>query len=247
MELSNKEIIRINETVNMIPQDVSSILELGCGDGRILRALPDKVHGTGIDIDSVRIKLFPGNKIIGDISKLPIKSMMFDMVLCCEVLEHLDDKALFFVLEEIQRVAKKYILITVPFKETLSAQWRKCCECSFVFHAWGHVRRFDLALLKSLFRNVQLKERRFLGSSESRIPSLAYIIAKRMGNVWDNDSGVQSRCPKCGFQAIRNKGNVFGWVFIRFLWRVERIWPFKKPIWIGCLYRISKKRDELTP
>ena len=140
MELSDKEFDRVNETVNMIPQDVSSILELGCGDGRILRAVSSKVHETGIDIDSVRIKLFPGNKIIGDISKLPIKSMMFDMVLCCEVLEHLDNKTLYFTLEEIQRVAKRYILITVPFKETLSAQWRKCCECRFVFHAWGYVR-----------------------------------------------------------------------------------------------------------
>ena len=238
MELSNKEIIRINETVNMIPQDVSSILELGCGDGRILRALSNNVHETGIDIDFDRIKLFRGNKIIGDISKLPIKSIMFDMVLCCEVLEHLDNKTLFFTLEEIQRVAKRYILITVPFKETLSAQWRKCCKCAFVFHAWGHVRRFDLTTLTDLFRNAQLIKCLFLGPSESRIPSLAYTIAKKMGNVWDNDSEVQSHCPKCGSHPIKSEGNIFGWLLIRFLWRIERIWPLKKPIWIGCLYRI---------
>ncbi len=238
MELSNREFDRINETVNLIPQDVSSILELGCGDGRILRALSDNVHATGIDINSVRIKLFPGNKIIGDISNLPIKSMMFDMVLCCEVLEHLDDKILFLTLEEIQRVTKRYILISVPFKETLSAQWRKCCKCAFVFHAWGHLRRFDSTLLTSLFRKAQLIKQRFLGPSEPRIPSVAYMIARNLGNVWDNDSGLQSRCPKCGSQAIINRGNVFGWLFIRFLWRIERIWPFKSPVWIGCLYRL---------
>lgn len=231
----------------MVPQDVSSILEVGCGDGRVSRKVRNRCSLTGIDIDSFQIKACPGNTIVGDIANLPIKSRKFDMVLSCEVFEHLDDKTLFLALEEIQRVSKRYILITVPFNETLSAQWRKCCECAFVFHAWGHVRRFDLVLLKSLFRDAQLIQQRLLGPSESRIPSLSYIIAKKVGNVWDNNSGMQSRCPKCGSQAIKNEGNVFGWLMVRFLWRIERIWPFKKPIWIGCLYRISKKRDKLTP
>lgn len=198
----------------------------------------DRCSLTGIDIESVRISLYPGNKLLGDISNLPLKSKQFDMVLACEVLEHLDDKTMLFALEEIQRVAKKYILITVPFKETLSAQWRKCSKCGHIFHAWGHLRQFDIVLLKNLFRNAQLIERRFLGPKESQIPSFMYIIAKKIGNVWSSCKTEHSLCPKCGSNLIKSEGNIFGKLFIRFLWRIERVLPFKKPIWIGCLYRM---------
>ena len=33
--ISDKEKIRIKETINMIPSDVKSILNLGCGDGEL--------------------------------------------------------------------------------------------------------------------------------------------------------------------------------------------------------------------
>jgi len=237
MELSEKEIIRIDETIDMIPPWVSSILEVGCGDGRVSKKAHNNCNLTGIDIESIRIKLYPGNKLIGNISNLPIKSKRFDMVLACEVLEHLDNETMLLAIDEIQRIAKRYILITVPFKETLSAQWHKCSKCGHIFHGWGHLRQFDMALLNNLF-NAQLIDKRFLGPSESRIPSLAYVIAKKMGNVWDSYHTKQLPCPKCGSEPMRSEGNIFGKVFIRFLWRIERFLPFKKPIWIGCLYQM---------
>ncbi|CAD7772002.1 hypothetical protein DMNBHIDG_00502 [Candidatus Methanoperedenaceae archaeon GB37] len=110
MKLSHKEITRIKETLEMIPSDVVSILEVGCGDGRITNSICHKHKLTGIDIDKERIKSFRG---------------------------------------EIYRVTKKYILITVPFEEVLPAQWLKCSKCGHIFHAWGHLRRFDLRMLKT--------------------------------------------------------------------------------------------------
>ena len=161
MELSDKEINRIIETANMMPHDVASVLEVGCGDGRVSKTIGDKFNLTGIDIDTVRIKLFPGKKIIADISKLPIKNNQFDLVLSSEVLEHLDDETLLFAIKEILRVANKYILITVPFNETLPSQWVKCSKCGQIFHAWGHVRRFNLEILKKLFCDALLIEKRY--------------------------------------------------------------------------------------
>jgi SAM-dependent methyltransferase len=238
MEISEKEMVRINETIDIIPRGVSSILEVGCGDGRVSKKLHNNCNLTGIDIEPIRIKLYPGNKLIGDISNLPIKSRQFDMVLACEVLEHLDHETMLFALDEIQRVAKRYILITVPFKETLSAQWHKCSKCNHIFHGWGHLRQFDMALLENLF-SVPLIEKRFLGPKESRIPSLGYVMAKKVGNVWNSDNTKkQLPCPKCGSEPMKSEGNMFGKLFIRFLWRIERISPFKKPIWIGCLYQL---------
>jgi SAM-dependent methyltransferase len=239
IQLSDRELTRIRETDNMIPHDVSSLLEVGCGDGRVSRRVREKVSVTGIDINPHRIDGYPGDKVVGDIAHLPMKSNQFDMVLSCEVLEHLTDKTLHAALSEIERITNKYILITVPFKETLPAQWRKCSKCSHIYHAWGHLRAFDVKTLRVLFTRFRLAETKFLGPKEPRIPSLLYIIARKLGNVWDSDSRNPSPCPKCGSLPISNPGNIFGKLFIRFLWRLERTWLLKKAVWIGCLYLYS--------
>jgi len=247
MELSDREITRIGETIGMIPQDVASILEVGCGDGRVSSRVGRKVSLTGIDIDSAKISAYPGSKIIGDIANLPIKSNRLDMVLICEVLEHLTDRTLFVALQEIERVTNKYILVTVPFEETLPAQWRKCSKCGYIFHAWGHVRRFRLKTLRDFFEyaHLNLMQTQFLGPKEPRIPTIFYVVARKLGNVWDSDPMNPLPCPKCGSLPISSSGNIFGKLFIRFLWRVERIWPLQKPVWIGCLYRTSLQSGEI--
>ena len=66
--------MRISNTTDLIPNDVSSALELGCGDGRVSNHIKKEIALTGIDIDPVRIKDFSGNKFIGDISILPLKN-----------------------------------------------------------------------------------------------------------------------------------------------------------------------------
>lgn len=241
MGLTDKELRRISETISMIPQDVASMLEVGCGDGRVSRRVDWKVKLIGLDIAWGKISDYPNKKIIGDIAKLPIKPNSFDMVLACEVLEHLPERTLFSVLQEMVRVTKRYILFTVPFKETLSAQWCRCSKCSYIYHVWGHLRTFDLNTLKSFFANDHLIEMRFLGPKEPRIPSIFYMIVRWLGNVWESDEKNPTLCPRCGSLPINRRGNIFGKLFIRFIWRVERILPFKSAVWIGCLYQTEDK------
>ncbi|RPI77988.1 MAG: class I SAM-dependent methyltransferase [Desulfobacteraceae bacterium] len=236
MSLSEKEIVRINETVKMIPLNIISLLEVGCGDGRVAQFLPDAIKITGFDINKEKIKHYPGNKIIADISKIPIKQNTFDLVLITEVLEHLNDKIYRSALSEILRITKQYILITVPFYETLSANWDKCSECGHIFHAWGHIRKFNPEILKHLFKNATLQKTQLLSPKETWIPSAFYKIAKKLGKVWGTNPQNPTLCPICGSGSLHSTGNLFGKIFIRFLWRFEKYSPIKKPIWIGCLY-----------
>ena len=237
MNLSPKEVIRIQQTLEMIPSDVASILEVGCGDGRVTNSICHKYKLTGIDIDKERIKSFQGTNIIANISQLPFKDSKFDLVLAAEILEHLPEKIFVAALNEIYRVSKKYVLITVPFEEVLSAQWLKCSKCGHIFHAWGHLRRFDLRMLKNLFEHTHLIQKRLFTPKEAKIPSLLYVIAKKIGNVWESHSTNPARCPKCGAKPLNNKGNILGWILIRLIWRFGKVCPLKKPIWIGCLYK----------
>ena len=95
------------------PLKVSSILDVGCGEGFTLKKLEEHKIGKkneGIDNSATAIKLghkiYPNLKLAeGDIYNLKYADSSFDMLICTEVLEHLDDpeKAVL----EMKRVTKK--------------------------------------------------------------------------------------------------------------------------------------------
>src|SRR5215467_11455200 len=47
--LSALELERIQATLAMIPSDVSSALDVGCGDGRLLERLPTSISAVGVE------------------------------------------------------------------------------------------------------------------------------------------------------------------------------------------------------
>src|ERR1035437_3886429 len=99
---------------------VDSILDVGCGEGFTLNRLKEKGIGKkleGIEYLPAAIdlgkKTYPDIKITqGTIYELPYKDNSFDLVLCTEVLEHLDKPQ--DALKELVRVSKRYLVISVP-------------------------------------------------------------------------------------------------------------------------------------
>jgi 2-polyprenyl-3-methyl-5-hydroxy-6-metoxy-1,4-benzoquinol methylase len=99
---------------------VDSILDVGCGEGFTLNRLKEKGIGKkleGLEYLSAAIELgkktYPDIKIIqGSIYELPYKDDSFDLVLCTEVLEHLEEPEK--ALKELVRVSNKYLVISVP-------------------------------------------------------------------------------------------------------------------------------------
>lgn len=75
---------------------------------------------------------------------------IFDLVLATEILEHLDTEDLTMAVHELARATSKYILLTVPYKESLSAQWARCEACGHIFHVWGHQQTFTRKRLQYL-------------------------------------------------------------------------------------------------
>lgn len=62
-------------------------------------------------------KFSNGEGLVADVTKLPFKNNSFDLVVCIEVLEHLgDDIVVKKAVNELIRVTKKFIFITVPNK-----------------------------------------------------------------------------------------------------------------------------------
>lgn len=99
---------------------VNSILDAGAGEGFTLEYLrTQKIGKTYEGIDFLKTAVEIGNKVHpkvklkqASIYKLPYKDKSFDLVLCTEVLEHLEDPKK--ALKELFRVSGRYVLLSVP-------------------------------------------------------------------------------------------------------------------------------------
>jgi len=102
---------------NVKPQ---KILDVGCGEGFTLSRFKEKNIGKeleGIDYLETAIELgrknHPDLKLKqGNIYKLPYKDNSFDLVICTEVLEHVERPQ--EALKELVRISGKYIMLSVP-------------------------------------------------------------------------------------------------------------------------------------
>lgn len=104
--------------------DFESVIEVGCGPGDLadrlfVRDARRPIQFLGIDVGIDQISLArsrcPSLQFEhGSAYELPATVQSFDLVVACEVLEHLanPNKA----LKEMQRVAKKWLLVSVPWE-----------------------------------------------------------------------------------------------------------------------------------
>lgn len=97
-----------------------TILDAGCGEGITLHKLQDAKIGKKLEgFDSldraIKLgkKLYPQLKLEqGDIYNIKSKDNTYDVVICSEVLEHLERPE--EALREMVRVSKKYLVLSVP-------------------------------------------------------------------------------------------------------------------------------------
>ncbi|MGI8419537.1 MAG: class I SAM-dependent methyltransferase [Candidatus Levyibacteriota bacterium] len=105
-----------------------SILDVGAGEGFTLEMFRKNNIGKKLEgieyMDEALVfarQLHPHVTIKkGDIYKLPYKDNAFDLIICTEVMEHLDDPGK--ALEEIKRVAKKFAILSVPNEPLFTIQ-----------------------------------------------------------------------------------------------------------------------------
>lgn len=159
-ESDRVEIHRCLAALSVFPkeQEIESLLDAGCGNGFFCHWISSRrrlKNVTGIDISEPRIeaarKRYPRFTFAsGNLSALPFDKAQFHTVTCIEVLEHTPDPLT--VVRELVRVARKYVLITVPDRQPV--RMILCPHCNKPFAQYGHIQSFDRMRLEELIREA---------------------------------------------------------------------------------------------
>jgi ubiquinone/menaquinone biosynthesis C-methylase UbiE len=130
---------KVRKALLNMPSKRRRVVELGCGSGEGLFDVYDvcsdieKIKWFGIDLNFSQIsagkrrsqfrvserQMQPINFLAADLFSLPLADASLDMLLCCEVVEHLPDPQI--AIAEMSRILKSggYALITTPNPDNL--------------------------------------------------------------------------------------------------------------------------------
>lgn len=95
------------------------VLDIGCGKASPLRMITKSSSSVGLDlyrsyILKCKALSIHDDYVLGDAKKLPFKNQSMDLALSVEVIEHLKKRDGLEIIEEMQRVVRKKIILTTP-------------------------------------------------------------------------------------------------------------------------------------
>jgi hypothetical protein len=180
----------------MVPDDVSTILDVACGNGAIIDTLGD-YWAVGGDRSLAALRHLTGRAVQLSADALPFAERTFDLVMCHQALEHLPDAVFYHAVRELGRVTGRYLLISVPYRERLAQHDARCANCRQTYHVWGHVRRFGhVRDVRKLFAAFVLRIHAFCGRENSYMTPQGLWIRQRLGGRWAVEPAAV--CPNCG-------------------------------------------------
>lgn len=226
---------KIDLIQSMIPAEVETILDVGCGNGLITNELFIKSNVFALDRSLAALGYVRTPKINAQANFLPVKSASVDLVLSSELLEHLDDSVLREAIDEIQRVASSYIIISVPNQEMLQKNALKCPRCHTVFNVSYHIQTFDHERITKLFSEFTCTEIHEVGEKWRRYVPVLLNIRQKFGNGWFKiPPHRQVMCPNCenrDFPQFKSNPIIF------ICDGINKLLTQRRPYWLVALYK----------
>jgi len=169
---------RFKQIKNMIPEDVNSVLDVGCGRKTIKPFFKSYI---GLDIKNA--------EMIQDLNisqKISLKDKSVDIVILSQILEHLTDPK--ELINESKRISKKYILVGLPSEFTIDNRIRFLFNIRGLgFEPYGHKHSFnpDTAekFMKQFFGKWEKKEYIFAVKGGRLLPQ---SFRQFLANVYPN-------------------------------------------------------------
>jgi SAM-dependent methyltransferase len=193
---SESEIARTADLLRILPRGRRSVLDVGARDGHFSRLLTEYFSSV-VALDLNRPPLTHPNvlPIVGDATRLPFADASFDCVFCTEVLEHIPN--LEAACREILRVARREIVIGVPFRQDIRVARTSCPACGKVSPPWGHVNSFTEQRLRELFEGLPVVRKSLVGTNRNATNPVSAYLMDVGGNPWGT-YGSDETCIHCG-------------------------------------------------
>lgn len=212
---------RARHTLDLLPGDVTSVLDVGCGNGLLTNQFAPQTQVVGVDRAMAPLVHVLRPRTQGDILSLSFAGNSFDAVIATEVLEHIPHATYQQALDEMARVTRRYIIITVPYQENRAFTRAVCPACGCRFDPHYHMRSYYRNDLMALFaRTGGIRPLRVEG-----IVAAEYLVGYREARLfYDELLHPEQRlpwfasCPQCGHtgngaqpaQAAPQNGNKTG-------------------------------------
>lgn len=194
--------LRAREMAALFPESTRSILDVGTGDGRMLGPLIEEfdapVDVVGLDRSAAALQHLEALDLRGVQSgaeALPFADRSFDVVIACEILEHLPEPIFVAACREFARVADRSVVITVPHRERLRAAEIDCSICGCRYNRRRHLRRFELSSFDGLLAGFDIGDSAEFGHRTRIYPRRARQSLERRGMLGVHDA---PECPQCG-------------------------------------------------
>lgn len=199
--------LRFIKLKEMIPKGTETVLDVGCGNGLITNKLHEIYITTAMDISEAALQSVQCPKVQASITQIPFENKSFDLVNCNEVIEHLTDDELNLAINELKRVARKHVVISVPHQEQLARLYYKCADCGHHEHPYGHLQSFSETRLANLMEpEFFISKRQIYGPKERDIlPVFLHLKQIYLKQWFSPYSGCV--CSNCGSQNFLTKHN----------------------------------------
>ena len=234
-----REQLRIADLMSLAPGG-DRVLEIGARDcylSRRLTALYREV--TALDLRKPEIDEPGIVPVQGDVTALDFADGSFDTVFCTEVLEHVPPQKLRQACGEIARVASRWALIGVPYRQDLRANRTRCARCGAVNPTTGHLSRFDRGRLEELFPGMEVRDARLVGRGQAVTNPLSVFLYRLCGYPYGSYAQEEG-CVHCGAKLVRPEIGPLKWAVCfpaRALNRIQYLlYGRRRPLWIHVLF-----------
>lgn len=196
---ANPEIVAKAERVlRMIPDDVRSVVDVGCGDGYLTHRLAERFDVTAVDRSDVALARVRCRKIQASADDLPLPDRSVDLAFSGEMLEHLPDETLGRAVRELARISRRYVFITVPHGENLTRRIARCPACGHEFNAYSHLQSLDAPSLDAMFPDFVRMATAREGPHEPSTYAPLERLRQRAARHYAYWQGARFTCPRCG-------------------------------------------------
>jgi 2-polyprenyl-3-methyl-5-hydroxy-6-metoxy-1,4-benzoquinol methylase len=177
--------------INVIPTNATRILDVGCGNGWLNKALvSNKVEVISLDIALKNAeKAYQNNPhpnhsaVVADVYHLPFEEGSIDAIVASEIIEHVPNPRLF--IEKLLIPLKKggKLIITTPYNEQISSSL--CIHCNKSTPINAHLHSFtEDSMVKNIPSDVSLVKMSTINNKFFIKSRLSLLMKKLPFGIW---------------------------------------------------------------